>query len=285
MPETTPSTIGLLGARSPVGDELVRAAPSSVRVLRFSRQRRPSDEHGQWYSFDDAGPEVAGLDVVVSLIPIWVLSERTDWLQQAGCRHLVVLSSTSRFTKVASEREADRDVAQRLSRGEDDLLAWGREHDVAVTILRPTMIYGSEQDGNVSSIRSTLRRFRFFPVVGPARGLRQPVHAADVADAALRSASTAPERLAPAYNVSGAEVLTYRAMVDRVRRGVPGPTFVLRVPGFLFRAAERIAPGSSKVHTAAGMAARMSTDMTFDHSAASADFGYAPRPFEPPSSS
>lgn len=282
MAGTSPSTIGLLGARSPVGDEFIRLAPSSVRVLRFSRERRGDDEYGRWYTFDESRPETE-IPVVVSLIPIWVLSERTAWLQQAGCRHLVVLSSTSRFTKVASEREADREVASLLSQGEDDLVAWGREHDVAVTILRPTMIYGSERDGNVSSIRSALRRFRFFPVVGPARGLRQPVHAADVADAALRAAATSPDRLAPAYNVSGAEVLTYRAMVDRVRRSVPGPTFVLRVPGFLFRVAERVAPGSRKVHTAAGMAARMSTDMVFDHSAASQDFGYSPRPFDPTS--
>lgn len=150
-----------------------------------------------------------------------------------------------------------------------------------MTILRPTMIYGADGDRNVSSIRSILHRFRFFPVVGRAEGLRQPVHVADVAAAALLAAAAESSALKPAYNLSGAEVLSYRDMVDRVRQTVPGPTFVLRVPGAMFRLAERIAPNSRSARVAAGMADRMATDMVFDHSAARDDFGFRPRPFDP----
>lgn len=277
----TPTTLGLLGARSPVGEEIVRSASRSTAVLRFSRVQRDRDQHGPWHTFDEHGAVPGGLDVVVSLIPIWVLAERSDWLEQVGCRRLIALSSTSRFTKADSGRGADRELAERLRQGEDRILGWAAERKVPVTILRPTMIYGSDQDRNVSSIRSTLRRLRFFPVVGRAQGLRQPVHVADVAAAALLVADAPPQGLAPAYNVSGAEVLSYREMVDRVRRSVSGPTFVLRVPGALFRLAERIAPRSKVVHTAAGMADRMSTDMVFDHDAARDDLGYEPRPFDP----
>lgn len=277
-PEPAPVTIGILGARSPVGDAVVDQLAGSATVLRFSREPRPADGRGEWYVLDRT--DVGTVETVISLMPIWALAEHHDWLESVGCTRLVALSSTSRFTKESSARPADRELSEQLRRGEDATVDWARRAGVAVTLLRPTMIYGHERDGNVGSMRRVLRRFRVFPVVGSAAGRRQPVHVHDVAWAAIQLATTTP-KLDPAYTVSGAEVLTYRAMVDRVRATVPGPTFVVRVPAVLFRLAERAAPRSRTVHTAAGMADRMASDMVFDHDAAREAFGYSPRGFDP----
>jgi len=276
---TPQPTVGLLGARSPVGDAVVDELSASAQVLRFSREQRAPDSRGSWLLLGSTS--AAAVETAVSLMPIWALGEHHAWLETLGCRRLVALSSTSVFTKRESARPADRDLSDRLRQGEDATLEWGRRAGVDVTLLRPTMIYGHDRDGNVSSMRSILRRFRAFPIVGAARGGRQPVHVADVAWAAARVATLPSAGLATSYTLSGAEVLTYRQLVDRVRATVPGPTAVVRVPSALFRTAERLAPGSRTVHTAAGMADRMATDMVFDHDAASADFGYAPRGFDP----
>ena len=55
-----------------------------------------------------------------------------------------------------------------------------------------TMIYDGVTDGNIAAIAAFIRRRGWFPVAGPARGLRQPVHAADVAAACLAALEKAP---------------------------------------------------------------------------------------------
>ena len=275
--------VGVLGARSLVGAELTALLTSTpaVRLRRFTRKPlKDLPDGSDWETFHDPQPG----DVVstfVSLMPIWALTEKLSWLTAFGCRRLVALSSTSRFTKAESERPADRELARRLETAEDDMLAWARQTGVSITILRPTMIYGSVDDGNVSTIAATLRRWRMFPVVGRAEGLRQPVHAADVAWAVARVAAADGADLSSAYDLSGGETLSYRELVERVRSTVTGPTAVVAVPDGVFRTVARLAPRSRTAATAAGMASRMGQDMVFDHTAASRDFGFSPRGFVP----
>jgi nucleoside-diphosphate-sugar epimerase len=275
-----PVPVGLLGATSLVGTAALRQAAEwpTIRLVPFSRGAADEQvgESLRSYRLPQGGER---LPVFLSLMPVWALAERLPMLAAYGCERLVVLSSTSRFTKADAYRPDDRELAHRLEHGEKQVLAWADDHDVACTIVRPTMIYGTLEDGNVSAIASASRRFRVFPVVGAGRGLRQPVHVEDVAWAGLRLAAGAiPARRD--YNLSGGETLTYRTLVRRVQRSVPGPTATIRVPLGLFRLAARVAPRSRTVRVAAGMAERMNQDLVFDHKPATHDFGYRPRPFQ-----
>jgi nucleoside-diphosphate-sugar epimerase len=274
---STTDRIGVLGGSSPLVPYLLEHLPGGGAVTLFSRT--PADTEPATRSYADAP---ADLEVAraVSLMPVWELPAYFPWLAERGCRRLVVLSSTSRFTKTASARPHDRDLAARLAGGEEAAEAWAAEAGVALTILRPTMVYGGPADGNVSELTRVLRRFRVVPVVGSGSGLRQPVHMADVA-ATTASALLLDRTERTAYDISGGEVLAYRALVDRIRGTVPGPTLVVRVPGLPFRLLERVLPRSRKVALAAGMVDRMGTDMVFDHGAARADLGHDPRRFTP----
>lgn len=266
--------IAVLGGSSPLVPYLLEHLPHDGSVTLVSRKATAGT-----VTYADAP---ADLDVTraVSLMPVWELPAYFGWLADRGCRRLVVLSSTSRFTKTASARAHDRELAARLAGGEEAAEAWAADHGVALTILRPTMVYGGPADGNVSELARVLRRFRVVPVVGSGSGLRQPVHMADVAATAAR-ALLADRTPRTAYDISGGEVLAYRALVDRIRGTVSGPTLVVRVPGWPFRLLERVMPRSRKASLAAGMVDRMGTDMVFDHAAATADLGHAPRPFSP----
>lgn len=68
--------------------------------------------------------------------------------------------------------------------------------------------------GNLLIVRF-VRRWRFFPLMGQADGLRQPVHAEDVTTACV-SALTMPAAANRTYNLSDGETLSYREMVCRV---------------------------------------------------------------------
>jgi nucleoside-diphosphate-sugar epimerase len=146
-------------------------------------------------------------------------------------------------------------------------------------ILRPTLIYGRGRDKNLTEIVRFVRRFGFFPLLGLAGGLRQPVHAEDVA-AACVSALTSPVAANRTYNLSGGETLPYREMVRRVFATVGKLPHLVMIPRCMFRLAVtalRLLPWYQ--HWTMEMAERMNRDLVFDHADATRDLGFSPRPF------
>jgi len=211
--------------------------------------------------------------------PIWVLPEHFALLEACRVRRVLAISSTSRFTKDDSSDPQEQTIAQRLADAEAQLQAWAESRGVEWVILRPTLIYGQGRDKNLCEIARFIRRFGFFPLLGSAQGLRQPIHVQDVATACL-AALRAPAAANRAYNVSGGSTLAYQQMAAQVFSALGRPTRLLRVPLWAFGvalAALRCLPRYR--HWSAAMAERMNRDLVFDHSDAARDFAFAPRVF------
>lgn len=246
-----------------------RAAPAATHGATIWR-RLPSDGF-----YRDADP----LPFWISLAPIWTLPEHFEFLAASGARRFVALSSTSRFTKDVSSDPAERALAARLAAGEDRLRDWAAAHGIEAAILRPTLIYGLGRDRNICAIARLIRSIGFFPLVGGGSGLRQPVHARDVAAACI-AALTAPATAGRSYELSGGETITYREMVRRVFVALDRPARFAAVPLAAARAAVRMARLIPVCrHLTAGMIERMTQDLVFDHRAATRDIGFAPGPF------
>ena len=294
-------SIGVLGATSLVGTELLpMLARAGAQVTAFSRQ----SENARQLPFADGagvawrrlsppgdaslpggGARVAasGEDCVIAgwfcLAPIWALPDYFELLQAHGVRRVVVLSSTSVFAKRNSQDRQEQATAHRLAQAEAQISAWAGRHGVQWVILRPTLIYGGGQDKNISEIARIIRRFGFFPVLGQATGLRQPIHAADVASACV-AALQRPAAANQAYNISGGETLPYCTMVARVFEALGRRPRFLPVPLWAFSMAVallRVLPRYRQ--WSAAMAQRMGRDLVFDHAHATRDLGFAPRPF------
>jgi nucleoside-diphosphate-sugar epimerase len=200
-------------------------------------------------------------------------------IEVIGARRVVALSSTSIFVKGDSSNPSERDMAYRLAEGEQALRAWAEARGVEWVILRPTLIYGYGRDKNVTEIIRFVRRWGFFPLLGQADGLRQPVHAEDVA-AACMSALTSSAAANRTYNLSGGETLSYREMVCRVFSTVGRSPHLVTIPRWLFQlglTALRLLPRYR--HWTVEMAQRMNCDLVFDHVDAARDLGFSPRPF------
>ncbi len=283
MSERAPTpTVLVLGATSLIGGYLERAlADAGVRYTQVSRAPPPLDLC--WLQADLGDPDLAArlpaTHLVYSLSPIWLLPPALDALKAAGMRRLVAFSSTSVFTKAESPDASEREVAARLAQAEAAVIAFCEANGVAWTILRPTLIYDEGRDGNVSRLAALIRRFGVLPVSGRGDGLRQPVHAQDLAVGAAAAAGVkaAHDR---AYDLPGGETLTYREMAGRIFDSLNKRRLILQLPAWLwaaiFGAVRRFLPGAT-----AAMGRRMETDLTFDGSPAARDFGWAPRPFNP----
>ena len=279
---TLKTPVLVLGATSLIGGYLLdRLRAAGVDPVAISR--RPPTGEACWLDADLSDPQLEdalpAVATVFSLSPIWLLPAALPALKANGMTRLVAFSSTSRFTKQASDVPEERAVAASLAQAEAAVAQFCASQGVAWTILRPTLIYDEGHDGNISRLASLIRRFGVLPLSGKGEGLRQPVHAEDLAVGAL-AAATAPAAENRAYDVVGGENLTYCQMATRVFEGLRRRPAVLSLPPGLFslmlKAASPFLPGAT-----AAMGARMGVDLTFDSSDARRDFGWAPRDFHP----
>ncbi len=277
---------GLLGATSLVGECLLQQMTQHEwHITAFSRHPLTnSHPHIEWRHLDHFDlqkitSEKNIIPVWLCVAPIWVLPEYFDLLLAYGIQRIVVLSSTSRFTKGTSCDMGERKIASQLISGEEQVQAWATTHKIEWVILRSTLIYGYGRDKNIAEIARFIDRFKFFPVFGAAKGLRQPIHVTDVSSACL-SALNALNLANCCYNLTGGETLTYREMVKRVFQGLDRTPRILTIPLWLFQIALWGLKGLPRYrHWTAAMAKRMDQDLIFDCSDAKRDLKFLPRPF------
>lgn len=280
--------VGLLGATSLVGRCLLQElATQSGSVVAFSRREVQQESPDIEWRKLDVDAQLNHQQVTINKIPSWicvapimVLPDYFALLEDYGVQRIVVLSSTSRYTKNNSNDPNEQLVAIQLTEAEARVQEWAEQRGIEWVTLRPTLIYGLGCDKNISEIARFIRRFNFFPLLDKAAGLRQPIHAQDVAKACWL-ALQAPTSVNRAYNISGAEVISYRDMVARVFSAMGKRPRFFSIPLWLFGVAVRLIrclPRYRKWSSA--MAERMNCDMVFDHDEATRDFGFHPRNFE-----
>lgn len=275
----------MVGASSLVGRYLLpRLAAAGWTPIAVSRRHAPVEpSEAQWVRVDVAREPSAipAAASAVHLAPLWLAPPLIEGLAAKGLRRIIAFGSTSRFTKERSTDAGERDLARRLAEAEERLRAECDRHGIAWTLFRPTLIYGGGRDHNLTAIAGWARRLGFVAVAGAGTGLRQPVHADDLAAACVQALPAAATH-GRAYDLGGATVLRYRQMAEDVARASGGAR-VIGVPRPLLRAAFRVVAMLPRYRQVTpSMVDRMDDDLIVDHSAARRDFGYAPRGFAYP---
>jgi nucleoside-diphosphate-sugar epimerase len=274
----------VIGARGQIGRFLLpRLKQDGWSVSATTRDLPPTDSDGlKWYRFDVFGEQdlVPEVDTVFGLGPLDGLAQ---WLARSALRprRLVAFGSTSASTKQDSIDAHERDVAERLRRAEKSLQAWARRNAVDLTVLRPTLIYGAGMDRNLTRLVRFAQNWGFLPLPGDATGLRQPVHAEDLAMVAAAAAGRF--RLAQTvYDLPGGETIVYREMVMRLLACLDPPRRVITVPKSVLRLMLQAARRLGRLHDASdAMLARLHQDLVFDATPARRDLGFEPRAFIP----
>ena len=258
-------SILLFGASGAVGHHLLPLLPNAhYKVWPVSRETRAG-----WLTGDlhDARVDWPAADIVLSLGP---LDAFAAWLERQPQvpRRMIALSSMSAETKASSPDPAERALAERLCAAEARLFDASAARDIACTIFRPTLIYGTGTDRSLSPIARFVRRWHALPLPLGASGLRQPVHAADLAHACAVTIDN-PNTYGKTYPLGGGERLTFVAMLWRLRAAQCGFALPVPLPLRLFRLAG-ISPG---------VVARWREPLIADNGPATRAFGYAPRGF------
>jgi nucleoside-diphosphate-sugar epimerase len=275
----------VFGGSGAIGRFLVpRLLAGGHEVIALSRQPRTSTKAGLRWIVGDLPTRVPPLPAVDVVLSVGPLDAFAQWFAASGAmqtRRIVAIGSLSAKTKKASADPLERDLAERLVRAEHALSETADARGCAVTVLRPTLIYGTGLDRSLTPIVAFARRWHVFPCVTGARGLRQPVHADDLAAAcvAMAAAPSLPRRI---YEVGGAERIAFSEMHRRVRDSLPFATILLPVPFVAARAGAGLARHLPAFRAASPSALRrMNEDLVADHAEAVADFDWSPRDFRP----
>ena len=269
-------TVLVVGGSSQIGHFLLpRLRATGEPVLALSRHPRRAGDGVQWLrgALPHDSPTLPELSAIISFGPLLALAEWLAHANLSGAPRVVATSSMSAETKRDSAVPAERAIARQLREGESALAAACARHGCAWTVLRPTLVYGAGLDRSLTPIARRALRTRLFPIPS-ARGLRQPVHADDIAQAVL-AALDCPASAGRIVPIGGGERLPYPQMFARVRDSLPRATVTLPLPGWLLQLVARAWPPLR------GPLSRLDSDLVADNGPLQRLLGIHPRPFRP----
>ena len=180
-------------------------------------------------------------------------------------RRAIFISTTAIFTQLNAPSKKTR-VAAELA-----IETSGLQY----TILRPTMIYGSDRDRNMWRLIRFMRYSPIVPIFGDGKYLQQPIYVDDVAQAVVSCLSN-EKTIDKSYNIAGKHPLTYNDVIDTIARQLNKRVWKIHVPSkpivSLLRLFEKIhIPFPIK----AEQVLRLNENKDFSYAEAQRDFGFS----------
>lgn len=217
---------------------------------------------------------VEGMDTVLHIAGIQKSESVVDAALAAGVKWLILVHTTGIYSRYKAAGEGYRQIETRI---EEKL----RGTDIALTLLRPTMIYGGPDDKNISVFIRMVDRLRIFPVVSGGRFLLQPVHREDLGEAYYAVLSHAEITKNKNYDLSGAYPLDLIDILKIFSDELGKKTRFISVPFWLAYAGAwgvyLISFGKIDLRE---KVQRLVEPRAYGHEAAAADFAYAPQDLE-----
>ena len=269
----------LTGATGLLGFELLRTLISEGHEVRcLVRADSPSVQRldgegaevfrGDAAEEDDLGRALGGAEALLHVAGIEYALSVVGAARRAGLERLVVVGSTSVHSVYGFRSDPKRRMEEVVC---GSGLAW--------TIVRPTMIYGTERDKNIHRLLCFLDRSPIFPIFGPGTNLWQPVYHEDCARG-IYQALVRPAAVGRAYDLPGAAPLAYLDLVKTSARALGKEPRLVRLPLEPIRRvlllAETLRLG---LPVKSEQVLRLREDKAYPFDEARRDLDYAPRPF------
>lgn len=213
-----------------------------------------------------------GADVLINIISLGF--GHTDSILRAAkdarIRRGIFLSTTAIFTQLDAKSKSIRMDAERLI----------ESSGLQYTILRPTMIYGSERDRNMWRLIRFMRYSPIVPIFGDGNSLQQPIYVDDVAQAILKCLSSA-QTIGKSYNIAGKHPLTYNQVIDMISAQMNKRVWKLHIP---YSPVVGVLKFFESLHIPLPIKAeqvlRLNENKDFSYEEAGTDFGFRPLSFE-----
>lgn len=279
MSATSFQTVLVTGASNQIGHFLLaKLANSPHSVHAISRFSHPPAQHYRWHRCNLRVEPLPLMSpaILFHLAPLPLLPNLLK--RNNNIKRIIAFSSTSRLSKLDSPDAQERQIAEQLAVAEAEVVDICRQNDTPCTIFRPTLIYGCGRDKNITFIAKFIKKFGFFPLFGAGEGLRQPVHAEDLAIACLQVVDNV-KTYYQIYNLTGKNSLSYRQMVVTIFQYLGKKPRFVHIPPKLLPLVSYVRYLPYFYSVSPTMLARMNQDLCFDCQQAQQDFSYQPRGF------
>lgn len=228
-----------------------------------------------------------GVDVVIHLVAIAIeKGKRTyELINTQGTINVVEAAKKAgvrRFINMC-QNGASPDVPYRFLRSKGIAQEYVARSGLDWTALRPTVIWGPQDE--FANIQARLIKMTpiVFPIVGDGKAQFQPVYIGDVVEAFVRCVAD-PSTIGHEYELGGPEVLTYDEIVRRVLKALGTNRLRLKVPVGLLRPVVAIMqatlPNPPVTTTLLDL---LAVPNVVKENALVAKFGIDPKPFTPES--
>lgn len=218
------------------------------------------------------------VDMVVHVASIKLSYDLVAAALETGVDNFVLVHTTGIYSKHKAAGEEYRVIEKKIAQEAEQYRNRGR--DVAITILRPTMIYGDLQDKNLSVFIRMVHRLRLMPVVNGARYDLQPVWCKDLGDAYYEVMRHWDVTKNKEYILSGGAPIQLREMFREIAHQLGVKNVFISCPlPVAYAGAWMIYILSLGGIDLREKVQRLAEPRAFGHKAASEDFGYAPVEF------
>lgn len=140
---------------------------AEINVSKFSGDLTDKQQNKEFCSGCDTLVHIAGIHWSLPLVKTAV---------ECGIKRLILVHTTGIYSKYKAAGEEYRNI-------DSEIYEIAKKNNIALTILRPTMIYGDIKDNNVIVFIKMVDKFRIIPTVNGAHYELQPVHCADLGKA------------------------------------------------------------------------------------------------------
>lgn len=215
---------------------------------------------------------MSGVDTVLHIASIHFSRNVIDAAIKNKVKWAILVHTTGRFSNFKS-------AASEYIEIEDEIL--NRRNEIGITILRPTMIYGSSRDRNMYKLVDYLYQHTLFPMFGSGKNLMQPIHARDLGNAYYQVIINREKTFDREYDLSGANPLPYIDIVRTISKGLNRKNIIIKLPIWISVITARLYNViDRKAIISVEQVLRMQEDKAFDYVDATRDFGYRPMSFE-----
>lgn len=188
-------------------------------------------------------------------------------------RRLILVHTTGIYSRYKMAGEEYRQIDERTYQA-------CRVNGIKLTILRPTMIYGSINDQNVAVFIKMVDKFPLMPVVNGARYKLQPVHYADLGQA-YYDVLLDEETVGHDYVLSGGQKLDLREMLVEIGNNLGKHVSFISCPFFIaYTGAWLIYMFTFGKMDYRERVQRLCEPRVYSHEKATQAFNYEPRSFK-----
>jgi nucleoside-diphosphate-sugar epimerase len=209
---------------------------------------------------------MAGCDAVMHIAHQTLCPQVAAAALGAGISRVFFVTTTGVYSKFNDLSRGYREIEENI-----------RQSGLDWTILRPTMIYGSERDVNIHKLLRFLDTHKLFPVFGDGKSLMQPVFASDLAMGLLLAVKNTDKTMYKEYNLPGRSPLTYNEIVTVAVKELGRKAVLIHIPHTFSLLLALIA--ESIFRSRSPVIRRLCEDKVFSWSDAKKDFGYSPGSF------